>query len=371
MVLEAVILCIDNSEWMRNSDFSPSRAETQEDACNLICGSKTRQNQENMVGLITTAGKSVEVCVSLTQDLAKFLTALHKVKIGGTADVVSAIQVAQLALRHRQNKQQQQRIVLFVGSPIKEDTKELVQLGGQLKKNKIAVDIISFGELNAVQNQEKLEAFHKAVNNDNSALVTIPPGTHMLSEHLARTSIVRGEGGAAPAGSTTGGFDFVDENVDPELAMTLKLSLETEEAERKARKPDGGDAPADVQMNEDDPELAEALRQSMMDFEPAPGGSTADLYDDDDDELVAAMRLSHETAETDRENDQKEALLPKDKEPVAAPKADEKPADEQKADPDYISNVFLSLPDIDPNDPEVQALLESMRQQQEDNEKKK
>lgn len=48
---------IDNSEWMRNSDFSPSRIESQQDAVNLICGAKTRQNVENVVGLITTAGR--------------------------------------------------------------------------------------------------------------------------------------------------------------------------------------------------------------------------------------------------------------------------------------------------------------------------
>jgi len=57
MVLEAVMICVDNSEWMRNSDFSPSRFEAQEDACNLISGTKTRQNLENVVGLMTTAGK--------------------------------------------------------------------------------------------------------------------------------------------------------------------------------------------------------------------------------------------------------------------------------------------------------------------------
>lgn len=55
--------------------------------------------------------------------------------------------------------------MLFVGSPIHVDTKELNRLGGQLKKNKIAVDIVSFGEENAEANEEVLQAFHKSVNN--------------------------------------------------------------------------------------------------------------------------------------------------------------------------------------------------------------
>ena len=36
-------------------------------------------------------------------------------QIGGEANLTVAIQVAQLALKHRQNKQQQQRIIVFVG----------------------------------------------------------------------------------------------------------------------------------------------------------------------------------------------------------------------------------------------------------------
>jgi len=51
------ICSIDNSEHMRNGDFSPSRFEAQQDACNLICGKKTSANMENAVGLIATAGK--------------------------------------------------------------------------------------------------------------------------------------------------------------------------------------------------------------------------------------------------------------------------------------------------------------------------
>jgi len=194
----------------------------------------------------------------------------------------------------------------------------------------------------------------------------------MLSEHLARTPIIRGEGTAtAPAGVP--GFDFVDANVDPELAMTLKLSLETEEAERKARqtanpsgeKKEGSSAPAtapqgDVNM-EDDPELAEAIRQSMIDMaQPEP-------EKDDEDEFRMALEMSHQTAEVDRENDQKTALL--QKETQATPdKPQEQPNPD--VDPDYISQVFLGLPDIDPNDPDVKDLLESMRKQNQTEDKK-
>lgn len=40
--LQATMICIDNSEWMRNGDYSPTRIQAQVDAVNLICGAKTQ-----------------------------------------------------------------------------------------------------------------------------------------------------------------------------------------------------------------------------------------------------------------------------------------------------------------------------------------
>lgn len=77
----------------------------------------------------------------------------------------------QLALKHRQNKNQRQRIIVFVGSPLDEDEKTLVRLGKKLKKNNVAVDVINFGE--EVENTAKLEAFIAAVNSsDNRYMLT-------------------------------------------------------------------------------------------------------------------------------------------------------------------------------------------------------
>lgn len=39
---QATMICIDNSEWMRNGDYIPSRFQAQSDAVNLICGAKTQ-----------------------------------------------------------------------------------------------------------------------------------------------------------------------------------------------------------------------------------------------------------------------------------------------------------------------------------------
>ena len=42
ILIQATMICIDNSEWMRNGDYSPTRFQAQADAVNLICGAKTQ-----------------------------------------------------------------------------------------------------------------------------------------------------------------------------------------------------------------------------------------------------------------------------------------------------------------------------------------
>lgn len=49
------LFSVDNSEYMRNGDFLPTRLQAQQDAVNIVCHSKTRSNPENNVGLITMA----------------------------------------------------------------------------------------------------------------------------------------------------------------------------------------------------------------------------------------------------------------------------------------------------------------------------
>ena len=66
---------------------------------------------------------------SLTEDIGAVLGGLHRVQISGETDFIASLRIAALALRHRSNKRQEQRIVMFIGSPIKADIKEAERLG--------------------------------------------------------------------------------------------------------------------------------------------------------------------------------------------------------------------------------------------------
>nr|ACJ85639.1 unknown [Medicago truncatula]AFK35627.1 unknown [Medicago truncatula] len=374
MVLEATLIIMDNSEHMRNGDYSPSRFQAQSDTVSLICGAKTQSNPENTVGVMTMAGKGVRVLSTPTSDLGKILGCMHGLEIGGEINLAAAIQVAQLALKHRQNKKQQQRIVVFCGSPVTHEKKMLEMIGRKLKKNSVALDIVNFGEEDEGKT-EKLEALLTAVNNnDSSHMVHVPPGPNALSDVLISTPIFTGDGeggsgfAAAAAAASAGGvsgYDFgVDPNLDPELALALRVSMEEERARQEAaakkaaedasKQEKGGEQQATSQdatmtertsteaepMDDENALLQQALAMSMGDPAVNHDGRDADMSEaaTDDPELARALQLSV----SDTTTDEVTRLL---------------------ADQSFVSHVLATLPGVDPNDPSVKDLLASMQNQ--------
>ena len=244
------MLCIDNSEWSRNGDYAPSRFDAQRETINFVAAAKIQSNPETTVGLLSLAGDRVEVHISPTRNPGQIMTALAKdVHIGGdSAAFLSGLKTAALALKNRQNKNQRQRILVFAGSPVKDDVKDLIRLAKGFKKNNIAVDVVNFGAENAMnESAEKWEQFIEAVNaSENSRLVNVPPGPHILSDMVLSSAIMQEEGrggGAGAGGMGAGGggggggggdgFGGIDPNQDPEMAMAIRMSMEEERARQQ------------------------------------------------------------------------------------------------------------------------------------------
>jgi 26S proteasome regulatory subunit N10 len=110
---------------------------------------------------------SPSLLVTPTNDLGKLLSALGKSAIGGISDFSTSLSIAQLALKHRENKNQRQRIVAFVGSPIEDTQDSLVKLGKKLRKNNVLVDIVVFGD-EGMENEGKLGALVDAAGGGES-----------------------------------------------------------------------------------------------------------------------------------------------------------------------------------------------------------
>lgn len=84
------------------------------------------------------------------------------------------------------------RIVLFIGSPLVADEGEIVKLAKRLKKEKVNVDIVSFGDHQ--KNNDLLTAFINALNGKDgtgSHLVSVPRGSQ-LQEALISSPIIQG-----------------------------------------------------------------------------------------------------------------------------------------------------------------------------------
>ncbi|XP_065919582.1 26S proteasome non-ATPase regulatory subunit 4-like [Dysidea avara] len=223
MVLESTVICVDNSDWMRNGDFIPNRLQAQQDAVNVICRMKQSQNAENAVGLLSFA--DCQTIVTLTPEVNKVMGALYKLEPDGQIQLHTGLAIARLMLKHRQNKNHKMRVIAFIGSPVDNDPKELVRLAKKLKKEKVNVDVVSFGE--NVDNQGKLDGFIEALNGKDgnlSHLVTVPPGT-MLADVLMSSPMFVGDDGKPLA--SRAGFELgFDPSEDPELAMALRVSME-------------------------------------------------------------------------------------------------------------------------------------------------
>ncbi|XP_041346749.1 26S proteasome non-ATPase regulatory subunit 4-like [Gigantopelta aegis] len=223
MGVESIVICVDNSEWMRNGDFIPTRLHAQQDAVNVVARFKTKENVETSIGLLTFS--DTQVRVPLTTDYNKIAKSLQTVEPKGSIKFLTGIRIAHLVLKHRLNRNHRTRIIAFVASPISEDMKEMERLAKRLKKEKIHVDVVSFGE--EEENIDKLSHFIETINGTEQKechLVQARPGP-MLSDILINSPIMVGEDGK-PIGS---GFDFSMDPMaadDPELAMALRVSLE-------------------------------------------------------------------------------------------------------------------------------------------------
>jgi len=418
MPLESCMILLDNSEYMRNGDYIPTRLEAQQDAANLLVGAKTQSHPESTVGV--SAGTTL--LVSPTDDVGKILNALHGLSMRSEQpDVTASVQVASLALKHRRNKNGSQRIVLFVGSPlIKLEARALAKAGRQLKKNNVAIDVVAMGELEG--NEEKLRELVDAANGRAEEgtertchLVTIPAGV-LPSDVLASSPIVHGSGGgsafaasAAAAGAgaaAAGGADFgggggggfaefggVDPNMDPELAMALRVSMEEERArqERAAtaaaadQSSEGGNANSDSNEGSGESKDAEMTDANAAPA-PAPVSAAQTAMDmgmsEEEALLQQALAMSMNENEPAASSTEEEAKKEEAKPPAAASMDVEEDEDAamqmalqmsmagEGGEEAKVSDLVGSIPGVDANDPAIQNALKKEGANKTDGDKK-
>ncbi|XP_064836714.1 26S proteasome non-ATPase regulatory subunit 4-like isoform X1 [Oncorhynchus masou masou] len=357
MGLESTMVCVDNSEYMRNGDFLPTRLQAQQDAVNIVCHSKTRANPENNVGLISMAKfdcSNCEVLTTLTPDSGRILSKLHAIQPKGKICFCTGIRVAHLALKHRQGKNHKMRIIAFVGSPVEDSDKDLVKMAKRLKKEKVNVDIINFGEEEF--NTEKLTAFINTLNGKEgtgSHLVTVPPGPS-LADALLSSPILAGEGGSM-MGLGASDFEFgVDPSADPELALALRVSMEEQRQrqEEEARQVAVASAADVTTADSKESEESEEALLKMSVSQPEMGGAAVlpDFSNMTEEEQIAyAMRMSLAGEEYGDAMDTETAKEEDDYDVMQ--------------DPEFLQSVLQNLPGVDPNNEAIRNAMGSLASQ--------
>uniref|UniRef100_A0A914LJS4 26S proteasome non-ATPase regulatory subunit 4 n=1 Tax=Meloidogyne incognita TaxID=6306 RepID=A0A914LJS4_MELIC len=302
MSQESTMICIDNSEWMRNGDLPPTRFNCQQEAVRALVHYKLRSNPENAVGLISLANR-VEVLNSLLTDDRKLMVRLHSLEINGSTKIFPGVKTAYLALKHRKIRTHKMRIIVFVGSPLDQlltEKDSFLKFAKKLKKEKVNADFVLFGEAMA-ENNQIVSDFINILNGPDgqgSHLLVVPAGDTKLYDAILRSPICEG-GGNIGAGADFG----INEEDDPELAMALRISLE----EQRVRQQGGGDAPPQV---EEQPQQEEDNSMDVGEERGDEGGSkkTADAAEKsqvppinfeemtEEEQMAYALRMSVEHA---------------------------------------------------------------------------
>ncbi|EDV97245.1 26S proteasome non-ATPase regulatory subunit 4 [Drosophila grimshawi] len=378
MVLESTMICFDNSDYQRNGDYFPTRLNVQKDGINLVCLTKLRSNPENNVGLMTLSN-TVEVLATLTSDVGRIFSKMHLIQPKGEINLLTGIRIAHLVLKHRQGKNHKMRIVVFVGSPISNEEGELVKQAKRLKKEKVNVDIVSFGDHG--NNIETLTAFINALNGKDgtgSHLVSVPRGS-ALSDALLSSPIIQGEDGMGAAGLGGAVFEFgVDPNEDPELALALRVSMEEqrqrqESEQRRADNAGGAETTAapPVASGESAPSTGtssvtlpnsnseEAMLQRALALSTeTPEDNLPDFANMTEEEQIAfAMQMSMQDAADD--NVTQQAKRPKTDD-AAAPMEVDEDYSEVIGDPAFLQSVLENLPGVDPQSEAVRDAVGSL-----------
>jgi 26S proteasome regulatory subunit N10 len=102
---EACMLCLDTSEWMRNSDLEPTRMKAMIQSAQMVVNAKENTSAETSIGVLSMAGDSPQVLTVLTKimsnEFGRVGDAFNVLKIKGTCDFKTSLLVAQLALKNR------------------------------------------------------------------------------------------------------------------------------------------------------------------------------------------------------------------------------------------------------------------------------
>eukprot|EP00361_Fabrea_salina_P007744 CAMPEP_0202439520 /NCGR_PEP_ID=MMETSP1345-20130828/36207_1 /ASSEMBLY_ACC=CAM_ASM_000843 /TAXON_ID=342563 /ORGANISM="Fabrea Fabrea salina" /LENGTH=538 /DNA_ID=CAMNT_0049054055 /DNA_START=831 /DNA_END=2447 /DNA_ORIENTATION=- len=212
---EAFVFCFDNSEYARAQDYLPDRWQAQQEAAFMIATNKVESKPESKLGVVSMGGNKSRS--DLTSSITQAFSILRYVSVlEGKIDLEYGLETAKAILKKKPQKEHLQRIIAFVCSPVGTRSGKLLKLGKTLRKNKIALDLVCFGNGDDV---DKLQQLVEQTNfQENSHLVLVSRDERMLSDSLLNTPVIHGY--------TQPQTNVLENREDSEYTKAIKESLE-------------------------------------------------------------------------------------------------------------------------------------------------
>jgi von Willebrand factor type A domain len=221
-----LMIILDNSMYSINQDHGKKRLASQVEATQRIISGRLVDNTESTIGIMTLGRKRSTKIVSPTTDRNVLYTYMHSIKEDRVLSVSEAIPIAQMALRFRTHKSQ--GILVFLGSPLSKDDLEALAFSiREALAHNISVRAVLFGE--ALAHHAELSASVE----ESSEFTCVAVRGKDDFEGMVRTAL----------------RESPEDEADPELALAIKMSLES-------KTPGSAEDAEDVV-------LQEALRKSL------------------------------------------------------------------------------------------------------------
>jgi len=209
---------------------------------------------------------------------------------------------------------------------------------------------------------------------------------------LRTSPVVQGEDGYTPAGDFGAGFD-VDPNLDPELALALRVSMEEQRLRQEEdSKKEGGTAMDTTSVDSSAAPVATSnedamLMNAMYSMNAAAGGGAstgggegdagsmdyAAMTEDEQIALAIQMSMSDanpESTTSELKESKSEGQASSMETDVAAnsePMEEDQDYSAVMSDPAFLTHLVGSLPGVDPNSEAIQNALQALTGVQDSN----
>ena len=254
---EAILIIIDNTETSINGDFYPNRLNAQKIAAERLFQYFVRKSSQTQIAIATLGTKYFGLQTSLTCIYPKISKSIAQIKYGGENDFEHMIRCGFLTLKHRDARITVKRMIVFMCSRNNFNEEKAQILAADANRENVSIDIIAFGD--DVNNVDVLQNFVESLHMK-SYFIRANPGNMILSDIVLSSRI--------GTGRESYHDDMEDEIDDPSIAMAIRQSL--------------GNA-----HTGDDPELRAAIKSSLEEAQSKGYG-----LGEDEDELMEAIRLS-------------------------------------------------------------------------------